>query len=571
MSTTLQRIGRAPVLVAALVPLFILTVYTSANTPLGFVPAFLPATIAVAWICDALTVFLLLAQFHAGEPWRLLALASAYLWSATVLPIYGLVFPGLFSATGLLGATPSSAVWLWATWHTGFPLLIGLALAPWPTRRQFPAAVLSRFRMVAAGSCALAVLGGVAALSWLVTAQAAHIPVIITGGDYSALTERFGTVIIGVNLLAVAVSAAGLFTRSGGGLEAWAFVAVCASCGDTLLTLFTSSRFTVGWYGARVLSLTAALVVLANLLRRINLRYERVRRSADELAQRNEELQAAHIEELREQNIELERASGAKDNFLASMSHELRTPLNVILGFTGTVLMRLPGPLNAEQEHQLRLVQNSGQHLLSIINDLLDLAKIKSGRVEIALEAVDCRRVADEVVQSLQPLADGKGLALTIEATDDTLMVATVDRRALGQILINLVNNAIKFTNTGEVRVCLIPPAAETAEPLRIAVRDTGPGIPEADLTRIFRAFERSATAKASSEGTGLGLHISQKLAELLCATLTVSSTLGEGSTFTISLTGPAEASRRVTASSNAEHEHELLENRGQGPDRASR
>ncbi|MDT5038871.1 MAG: hypothetical protein QOE03_4056, partial [Micromonosporaceae bacterium] len=109
--------------------------------------------------------------------------------------------------------------------------------------------------------------------------------------------------------------------------------------------------------------------------------------------------------QLREQNVELERASKAKDNFLASMSHELRTPLNAIIGFTGTMLMKLPGPLNTEQEHQLRLVQTSGKHLLSIINDLLDLAKIESGRVQIALEPVDCLRVIEEVVQSLQPLA----------------------------------------------------------------------------------------------------------------------------------------------------------------------
>jgi PAS domain S-box-containing protein len=240
---------------------------------------------------------------------------------------------------------------------------------------------------------------------------------------------------------------------------------------------------------------------------------------------------------LREQNVELERASQAKDNFLASMSHELRTPLNAIIGFTGTMLMKLPGPLNIEQEHQLRLVQTSGKHLLSIINDLLDLAKIESGRVQIALESVDCRRVVEEVVQSLQPLADGKAIGLHIDAPS-TPMTATADRRALGQILINLINNAIKFTDTGDVRVRLIPPTTP-AETLRISVRDTGPGIPQADLARIFRAFERSAvTAKASDEGTGLGLHISRKLAELLNATITVASTIGRGSTFTISLAG---------------------------------
>jgi len=241
--------------------------------------------------------------------------------------------------------------------------------------------------------------------------------------------------------------------------------------------------------------------------------------------------------QLREQNVELERASQAKDNFLASMSHELRTPLNAIIGFTGIMLMKLPGPLNAEQEHQLNLVQTSGKHLLSIINDLLDLAKIESGRVQIALEPVDCRRVIEEVVQSLQPLAQDKGLALRIEAHDGSV-TAEADRRALGQILINLVNNAIKFTDTGEVCLSLIPAVAAQGQ-LRITVRDSGPGIPQADLERIFRAFERStASAKASDEGTGLGLHISLKLAELLNGTITVSSVVGEGSAFTVLLTG---------------------------------
>lgn len=240
---------------------------------------------------------------------------------------------------------------------------------------------------------------------------------------------------------------------------------------------------------------------------------------------------------LRAQNVELERASRAKDNFLASMSHELRTPLNTVIGFTGTLLMKLPGPLNAEQDHQLRLVQTSGKHLLSIINDLLDLAKIESGGVQIALKPVDCLRVAEEVVASLQPLADAKGIGLTVDAPGGAL-VALADRRALGQILINLVNNAIKFTDAGEVRVSLTR-AATGERPVRITIRDTGPGIPDGDLARIFRAFERGvAAAKATDEGTGLGLHISQKLAQLINATITVASTAGAGSTFTVSLAG---------------------------------
>jgi PAS domain S-box-containing protein len=239
-------------------------------------------------------------------------------------------------------------------------------------------------------------------------------------------------------------------------------------------------------------------------------------------------------QELREKNDELERASRSKDNFLSSMSHELRTPLNAIIGFTGTLLMRLPGPLNTEQTSQLETVQASGKHLLMIINDLLDLARIESGRTQITLESVDCRVLAEHTVEALQPLAMAKGLRLFVDAPDGQLM-ATTDRRALGQILINLANNAVKFTERGEVRIRLAP--ATTDQRARIMVSDTGPGIPTQDQERIFRAFERSAaTAKASDEGTGLGLHISKRLSDLLGADLVVDSAVGEGATFTLSV-----------------------------------
>jgi len=238
-------------------------------------------------------------------------------------------------------------------------------------------------------------------------------------------------------------------------------------------------------------------------------------------------------QQLWEKNIELEKASKAKDNFLASMSHELRTPLNAIIGFTGTLLMGLPGALNAEQERHLRTVQDSGKHLLSIINDLLDLAKIESGKVQITLEPVGCAALIDEVAGSLRPLADAKGLELQVRHPED--VAALADRRALSQILINLVNNAIKFTESGKVRISLLPGAR--GEPHRIAVADTGPGILASDHERIFHAFQRTDRAtRRGDEGTGLGLHISSKLAELLGATITVASAPGEGSTFTVAV-----------------------------------
>jgi protein-histidine pros-kinase len=240
-------------------------------------------------------------------------------------------------------------------------------------------------------------------------------------------------------------------------------------------------------------------------------------------------------QQLWEKNVELEKASQAKDNFLASMSHELRTPLNAIIGFTGTLLMRLSGPLNDEQDRHLHTVENSGRHLLSIINDLLDLAKIESGKFELARQPIDCAKLIGEVLDSLRPLAESKGLVLRAKLPDGDA-TALVDRRALRQVLINLVNNAIKFTDTGEVRVELV---ADDDRASQILVIDTGQGIADSDHERIFNAFQRTdRTTRRGDEGTGLGLHVSRKLIELLGATVTLRSRPDEGSTFTITLAG---------------------------------
>jgi PAS domain S-box-containing protein len=240
---------------------------------------------------------------------------------------------------------------------------------------------------------------------------------------------------------------------------------------------------------------------------------------------------------LREKNAELARANRAKDHFLASMSHELRTPLNAIIGFTGTLLMRLPGPLTADQEKQLRTVQSSARHLLALINDLLDVARIEAGKTNLQPHAVDCGAVLDEVAGTLRPQAEGKGLALVVELPSAPVIVQT-DRRALAQIVINLTSNAIKFTGCGSVRLTLA--RAGDGRRVDIRVADTGIGIRATDQTRLFTPFSRVATPEvAASEGTGLGLHLSQKLAGLLGGHVSVASEYGKGSTFTLTL--PAE------------------------------
>src|SRR2546423_11528049 len=187
---------------------------------------------------------------------------------------------------------------------------------------------------------------------------------------------------------------------------------------------------------------------------------------------------------LQEKNVELANAMQAKDRFLASMSHELRTPLNAIIGFTGTLLMKLPGPLNADQEKQLRTVQTGANHLLALINDLLDLASIEAGKVEPTLVASDCNEVIEEVAASLRPQAEAKGLEFAVTAPQK--LVARTDRRALSQIVINLANNAIKFTERGSIRIRAERREEDGSRALEISVDDTGIGIRPEDQQKIF-------------------------------------------------------------------------------------
>ena len=238
---------------------------------------------------------------------------------------------------------------------------------------------------------------------------------------------------------------------------------------------------------------------------------------------------------LQAKNIELENANLIKDQFLASMSHELRTPLNAIIGFTGTLLMKLPGPLTEEQTKQLQTVRSSAKHLLSLINDLLDLAKIGSGKVSLAMEPIVLQGVVDEICTTLRPLAEKKGLNLNATVPEQALIQKT-DRRALSQILLNLVNNAIRYTDQGEIRIVLDRQQHEGKSWVQLSVHDTGIGIRPEDQPRLFQEFSRVERNSRHREGTGLGLQLSQKLAELLGGQIDFKSEYGKGSTFTLFL-----------------------------------
>jgi PAS domain S-box-containing protein len=265
---------------------------------------------------------------------------------------------------------------------------------------------------------------------------------------------------------------------------------------------------------------------------------EELQSSNEELNSLNESLETTNAqfgaanEELQTANEALDEATRAKSEFLASMSHELRTPLNSIIGYSGILLQGLAGSLNDEQTKQLEMVSASGKHLLALINQVLDLAKVESGHLEFNPTTVDMSELITEVVNTLRPLASEKGIELAGEVSAGAESWCC-DRTAVEQILINLAGNAVKFTERGRIRLC----ATRTDDDFVLEVRDTGCGIPSEDVPRIFSEFYQSdAQGGRSAGGTGLGLSVSRRLAEGLGGSIEVDSEVGVGSTFRVHL-----------------------------------
>jgi PAS domain S-box-containing protein len=260
-----------------------------------------------------------------------------------------------------------------------------------------------------------------------------------------------------------------------------------------------------------------------------------LKRAEEELRKHREhleELVAERTAELAVAKDQAEEAGRLKSAFLATMSHELRTPLNSIIGFTGIMLQGLAGPLNEEQQKQLTMVKNSARHLLNLINELLDLSKIESGQVELRLESFDMRVLIDKTVQALVPLAEKKQLQLITDVAPEVDQVIS-DRRRVEQILINLVNNAIKFTEQGQVRI----ECRSDDGRLLTSVVDTGIGIKPEDMPKLFTSFQQlDSTLARKHEGTGLGLAICKKLVGLLGGEIWAESAWEGGSKFTFVL-----------------------------------
>jgi signal transduction histidine kinase len=247
--------------------------------------------------------------------------------------------------------------------------------------------------------------------------------------------------------------------------------------------------------------------------------------------------------EIGEKSKQLAEASQHKSQFLANMSHELRTPLNAILGYTELILDGIYGDTPQKAQDVLKRIDSNGRHLLGLINDVLDLSKIEAGQLTLTLTDYVVRDVVYNVYSAVEPLASGKGLNFKVDIQAD-LLPGRGDARRLTQVLLNLVGNAIKFTDSGEVVI----KAAAIEDSFILSVRDTGPGISEADQAKLFQEFQQADNSITKAKGgTGLGLAISKRIVELHGGRIWLESQLGQGSTF--SLTLPTRVEQQVKLS----------------------
>ena len=247
--------------------------------------------------------------------------------------------------------------------------------------------------------------------------------------------------------------------------------------------------------------------------------------------ERTRELQQALVE-LSRKGRQLEVASEHKSEFLANMSHELRTPLNAIIGFSQVLRKRMFGEINAKQEEYLDDIVSSGNHLLSLINDVLDLSKVEAGQVELEVATFSLREALERGVVMVREPAVKKGVRVSLALAPDAELV-NGDERRLRQVVYNLLSNAVKFTPKGG---CIDVASARVNGEVRVSVTDTGPGIAPEDHERIFEEFQQTEVGVDQREGTGLGLALSKRLVELHRGRIWVESEPGEGSRFVFTL-----------------------------------
>jgi signal transduction histidine kinase/CheY-like chemotaxis protein len=545
-----RRLALAVVLISVVI---FLTASPFAKVPLAPVGAFIPIYESALVINDLITAVLLFGQFRFLRSRALLVLASGYLFTAFMTVSHALTFPGLFAPTGLLGAGPQSTAWLYMLWHGGFPLFV-IAYALLKHEGGETSQPHARASVAILSSVA-AVLVIVCGLTLLATGGQDWLPAIMQGNHYTPAMTLVRSSTWVLSLLALLI----LWRRRPHAvLDLWLMVVMCAWLFDiALAAVLNAGRFDLGFYAGRIYGLLAASFVLMVLLiengklyARLVEAHESERRERQLVQEKTTELTAVNAElatevtERRRAEAAADAANRAKSEFLSRMSHELRTPLNSIIGFGQLLELDVEGP---EQRESVGHILKGGRHLLALINEVLDTARIEAGRLSLSIEPVFLEDVVRGALDLVRPQAAARRVRLPESLAWDRHVLA--DRQRLQQVLLNLMSNAIKYNREGGS--IAVEAAEAPSGRARLTIRDTGVGIAPAMLARLFTPFDRLGADQTGVEGTGLGLTLSKRLMEAMGGSLTVESRLGEGTTCTIEL--PAAARVEVPAAASGD------------------
>ena len=480
---TSQR-GRAPLVIAATIPLMILVALPWRATELPAIPAFSAMWLTLIITCDALTVLLLLSQYRTGGSPRHLALSWAYLWSAGAALQIVVAVPGIISSHPAFAADNNSLQWLWMSRHVVPPVLIGLALAPWPSRVELRfahrdgRAVRSTLSWVFVAVLTLA-------FSLVIANVPQWLPTITSGGANQLDGAVIGLVVL-LNVAAVAVAVWGVAKRgSTHGLERWAVVASVAFLGDVWLTALHEERFSLAYYLARLLGLAASAFVLLAVLRES----ARIQEATSEVAHR-----------LEERNAELVEATRLRDHLTAVVSHDMRTPLAGLQGY-----LEMLRDDDLESALARRMLDRSWmltRRLTLLTEDLLAAATLEHGDLVVSPELLDLNQQLGECATCFPDL--------DLELYCPPGLAAYADPLRLQQVLANLVRNAQK--HGAEPVAIAAAPDPEVPGGVTIRVSDTGPGIPATFVPRLFERYSQAGGVATSTGGSGLGLSVARDL-----------------------------------------------------------